>query len=75
MSDSNPAACRDEIIALALSDQVPFEALHERFGLREDDLKRLLRRWLKPGSYRAWRERVKRFGAVHPHYKREPRRR
>lgn len=60
---------RDEIIALALSDEVAFAAIRERFGLDETDLKAAMRRWLKPGSYRAWRERVKRFRATHPCYK------
>ena len=60
---------RDEIIALALSDEVPFETLRTRFDLDETDLKALMRRWLRPGSYRAWRQRVKRFRARHPAYK------
>jgi uncharacterized protein (TIGR03643 family) len=60
---------RDEIIALALSDEASFEAIRARFGLDESELKRYMRAWLKPGSYRAWRERVKRFRAVHGNYK------
>jgi uncharacterized protein (TIGR03643 family) len=64
-----PDAHQDEIISLALSDEVPFEIIHQRFGLTEDELQRYMRRWLKPGSYRAWRERVKRFRDVHAGYK------
>lgn len=65
---------RDEIIAMALSDEVSFAAIDQRFGLDEAQLKRCMRRWLKPGSYRAWRERVKRFKATHAHYKKRPQR-
>lgn len=60
---------RDEIIALALSDEVAFDIIRARFGLDEPGLKRRMKAWLKPGSYRAWRERVKRFRAVHGNYK------
>lgn len=62
-------AHRDEIISLALSDEVPFEIIRQRFGLDETGLKRRMRAWLKPGSYRAWRERVQTFRARHPGYK------
>ncbi|MEE4203703.1 MAG: DUF2805 domain-containing protein [Halieaceae bacterium] len=60
---------RDEIIALALSDEVPFDTIRARFELDETDLKAAMRRWLRPGSYRAWRERVKQFRQRHPSYK------
>jgi uncharacterized protein (TIGR03643 family) len=73
MTTADPDQHRDEIIALALSDEVAFDAIRDRFGLDEGDIKRCMRRWLRPGSYRAWRERVKRFGRVHRYYKREPR--
>jgi uncharacterized protein (TIGR03643 family) len=60
---------RDEIIAMALSDDVPFDVIESRFGLDEAALKRRMAEWLKAGSYRAWRKRVARFRDRHPRYK------
>ena len=47
-----------EIIAMAWDDQTPFEAIENLFGLSEDDLIRLMRREMKPSSFRMWRKRV-----------------
>jgi uncharacterized protein (TIGR03643 family) len=30
-----------------------------QFGLKENDVRQIMRRELKPGSFRRWRERVK----------------
>ena len=51
-----------ELIELALSDKVSFKALKDEFGLREIEVKNLMRQNLKPGSYTAWRKRVFRKG-------------
>ena len=44
---------RSEIIAMALSDEVPFRAIEQRFGINEPALKRLMCSWIRPARYRA----------------------
>ena len=51
-----------ELIELALSDKVSFKAIKSEFGLKEIDVKNLMRKNLKPGSYTAWRKRIFRKG-------------
>ena len=51
-----------ELIELALSDKVSFQAIKNEFGLKEIEVKNLMRKNLKPGSYIAWRERIFRKG-------------
>lgn len=46
------------IIEMAWEDRTPFEAIEVQFGLSEPDVVRLMRRKLKPGSFRLWRKRV-----------------
>jgi uncharacterized protein (TIGR03643 family) len=48
----------DRIIQMAWEDRTPFEAIKTQFGLSEDDVVDLMRRQLKPSSWRLWRERV-----------------
>ena len=47
-----------ELIELALSDKVSFTAIRDEFGLREIEVKILMRKNLKPKSYSAWRKRI-----------------
>ena len=47
-----------ELIELALSDKVSFEAIREEFGLREIEVKNLMRNNLRQASYTAWRKRM-----------------
>jgi len=54
---------------MALSDKVSFDAIRHQFGLSEDQLKLLMNRWLKSGSYRAWRRRVDNFRQQRAAYK------
>ena len=51
-----------ELIELALSDKVSFQAIKNEFGLKEIEVKNLMRKNLKPGSYTAWRKRIFRKG-------------
>ena len=51
-----------ELIELALSDKVSFKAIKNEFGLNEIEVKNLMRKNLKPGSYTAWRKRIFRKG-------------
>ena len=50
-----------EIIEMALSDDCRFESIRWLHGLGPDEVKALMKEELKPGSYRAWRRRVRRF--------------
>ena len=51
-----------ELIELALSDKVTFTAIRYEFGLKEIEVKNLMRKNLRPGSYTAWRKRIFRKG-------------
>ena len=51
-----------ELIEVALSDKVSFTAIKSEFGLREIEVKNLMRKNLKPKSYTAWRKRIFRKG-------------
>ncbi len=62
-------ADRSEVVSMALSDHVSFADIERQYGLREKDVKALMRDTLKPGSYRAWRRRVRAFGDRREHYK------
>ena len=53
-----PAADIDRVIEMAWEDRTPFEAIEGLFGLKEADVIALMRRELKPGSFRLWRTRV-----------------
>jgi uncharacterized protein (TIGR03643 family) len=48
----------DRIIEMAWEDRTPFEAILAQFGLPEQSVIELMRRELKPASWRRWRERV-----------------
>ena len=57
------------IIEMALSDQTSFSDIQLQYGLREDQVKELMRKNLKKGSYRSWRKRVKSFSDRREYYK------
>ena len=46
------------IIEMAWEDRTPFEAIEENFDLNESAVVSLMRRELKPSSFRLWRKRV-----------------
>lgn len=64
-----PAAHISGIIEMALSDHVSFDDIEAEYGLREPQVKALMRANLKSGSYKAWRKRVHDFGDRREHYK------
>ena len=49
----------DRIIQMAWEDRTPFDAIEFQFGLKENDVRKLMRANLKESSFRLWRERVK----------------
>ena len=57
------------VIEMALSDHVSFADIQGQFGLREAEVKALMRDNLKPSSYRTWRKRVRTFSDRREHYK------
>ncbi|MEE4296312.1 MAG: TIGR03643 family protein [Wenzhouxiangella sp.] len=58
--DNNPlnGADRSRVIEMAWEDRTPFEAIASAYGLAEKDVIALMRKELKPGSFRLWRKRV-----------------
>ncbi|MGI4735950.1 MAG: TIGR03643 family protein [Janthinobacterium lividum] len=58
MTEPLTAQQTDRIIEMAWEDRTPFEAILAQFGLTEADVIVLMRRELKPASWRRWRERV-----------------
>ena len=60
---------KSEIIEMALSDHTSFNHIKKLYGLKEDDVKKLMRLNLKKGSYQAWRKRVRVFSERRASYK------
>ena len=69
LAEPPTAALVSEVIEMALSDHVSFATITAQTGLSADAVKALMRSNLKPGSYRAWRKRVKDFGTRREVYK------
>ena len=49
----------DRIIEMAWEDRTPFEAIEFQFGLKENDVRKIMRKHMKESSFKMWRERVK----------------
>ena len=67
--DTLTEAALSEIIEMALSDFTSFDNIRSLHGVSPDQVKALMRKTLKPGSYRAWRRRVRAFGDRRENYK------
>lgn len=48
----------DRIIEMAWEDRTPFDAITFQFGIKEQEVIQLMRRQMKPSSFRLWRARV-----------------
>ena len=48
----------DRIIEMAWEDRTTFEAIEFQFELNEQDVIELMRKEMKPSSFRMWRKRV-----------------
>tara|TARA_B100000945_G_scaffold198553_1_gene159620 strand:+ start:138 stop:371 length:234 start_codon:yes stop_codon:yes gene_type:complete len=48
----------DRIIEMCWEDRTPFEAIEYQFGLKEEEAIKIMRRNLKPKSFKVWRKRV-----------------
>jgi uncharacterized protein (TIGR03643 family) len=52
-------ASASRVIEMAWQDRTPFEAILVQFQLAESQVIALMRRELKPSSFRMWRKRVR----------------
>ena len=68
-TDALDEAAISEIIEMALSDHTSFAQIQSQYGLREKEVKKLMRRHLKTGSYKVWRRRVRSFSDRRARYK------
>lgn len=57
------------IIEMALSDHMSFSDIETEYGISDKQVKKLMRRELKSGSYLTWRKRVRTFGDRREVYK------
>ena len=48
----------DKIIQLAWHDKTSFDEIKRKFNISEDNVIKIMRANLKPGSFRLWRKRV-----------------
>ncbi|WP_299116226.1 TIGR03643 family protein [uncultured Winogradskyella sp.] len=48
----------DRIIEMAWEDRTPFEAIKFQFGIKEQEVIEVMRKEMKPSSFKMWRERV-----------------
>ena len=53
------AANIDRIIEMAWEDRTTFEAIEMQFGLKHQDVIKLMRKEMKTSSFKLWRERTK----------------
>ena len=49
----------DRIIEMAWEDRTPFEAIEFQFGIKENEVRKIMRTHMKESSFKMWRERVK----------------
>ena len=58
MSENFKDCPPDELIRMALSDKVSFEEIHNKFRLKEEEVKVVMKTNLRHSSYVNWRKRV-----------------
>lgn len=49
----------NRIIEMAWEDRTPFEAIEFQFGLKENQVRKIMRTYMKESSFKMWRKRVK----------------
>ena len=55
----------DWVIWAAWADRITFEEIEKKTGYREPDVIKIMRRTLKPSSFRLWRKRVSQKSIKH----------
>lgn len=53
-----PTESIDRIIEMAWEDRTTFDSIKFQFGLKEQEVISLMRREMKPSSFKMWRKRV-----------------
>ncbi|MGD1864962.1 MAG: TIGR03643 family protein [Phormidesmis sp.] len=48
----------DRVLEMAWEDRTPFGAIEVQFGLKEQDVIEVMRRYMKRSSFKMWRKRV-----------------
>lgn len=48
----------DRIVEMAWEDRTTFDAIYEQFGISEKQVIKLMRKEMKPSSFKMWRKRV-----------------
>ena len=48
----------DRIIGMAWEDRTTFDVIKAQFGINESEVIKLMRKHMKPSSFKMWRERV-----------------
>lgn len=48
----------NRIVEMGWEDRTPFDAIQVQFGLKEQEVIEIMRREMKPSSFRMWRKRV-----------------
>lgn len=61
---------KNRVIEMAWEDRTPFDAIFAQFNLTEKETITLMRREMKPSSFRMWRKRVQ--GRTTKHAKKAP---
>ena len=49
----------DRIIEMAWEDRTPFDAIEFQFGIKENQVRKIMRENLSESSFKLWRKRVK----------------
>jgi len=56
---------KDRIIEMAWEDRTPFDAILKQFGVPEKEVIKLMRKEMKPSSFKMWRARVQNRNTKH----------
>lgn len=49
----------NRIIEMAWEDRTPFEAIEYQFGIKENEVRKIMRTHMTENSFKMWRKRVK----------------
>jgi len=49
----------NRIIEMAWEDRTPFEAIFIQFGIKENEVRKMMRTHMNDSSFKMWRKRVK----------------
>jgi len=63
--EPNNKGSPDWVVWAAWADRITFEEIKEKSGYTESDVIKLMRRTLKPSSFRLWRKRAKNKSIKH----------